>query len=140
VVKHLLACTNASWEGLPGPNTARTLEGVNYLYRVPSDAEFPELDLWLYARFYLTNGIDGVRDFSVEVHWLDAPGEALWVVTRHLGNVRFRAASPVTNVAWSVPNLRFPGRGRFEFRLICEFRTWRGNIDRSVGSETIRIE
>ena len=139
-VKHLIACTSAAWDGMPGAKTARTLEGVNYRYGVSPDAELPELDFWLYARFILTNGIDGIRDFSIGLYWLDAPEGDRWIGTRHLGQVRFRSVLPVANAAWSLPNLKFPGRGRFEFRLTCELQTWRGKFDRDVASETIWIE
>jgi hypothetical protein len=73
VVKHFIACTNASWEGLPGPRTARTLEGVSYAYKVPPDAESPVIEFWLYSRLLLLNRVSGERRFSVDIYWLDAP-------------------------------------------------------------------
>jgi hypothetical protein len=61
VVQHFVACQNVSWEGLPGPRTARTLEGVIHCFGVAPTAEpefeFPEV--WLYARLFRTNQVEG---------------------------------------------------------------------------------
>jgi hypothetical protein len=141
-VQHFIACLNAAWEGFPGPGTLCTLEGVGYAYRLPPDAEFPfeELEIWLYARFYRTNGGVGRRQFSVDVYWCDAPGGAVRVGGRRLGSIRFSGQQPVVSAAWPVRPMIFPGTGLYEFRLLTEVRRVWGVEDRPVLSEFIRVE
>jgi hypothetical protein len=100
-VQHFVACLNAAWEGLPGPRTARTLEGVIHRFGVPPSAE-PEFlfdEVWLYARLFRTNQGEGTREFSIRVVWLDAPGGAREVLTQRFTPVRLSNVEPVANVA-----------------------------------------
>ena len=118
-VQHFLVCRRIEWEGLPGPNTARTLEGVIHHYEVAPDAEpwFEFDELWLYARLFRTNVIEGMRSFSVELLWLDAPGGELLVRTYASVSVRFTHIRPIVAVAWPLRPIRFPGLGRYKFCL-----------------------
>jgi hypothetical protein len=139
-VQHFVACLKAAWEGQPGPRTARTLEGVIHRFGVPPVAEptFFFDEVWLYARLFRTNQIEGTRAFSVRLLWLDSPGGAIAVWTRRVSNVRFSNAEPVANVAWALRPVEFPGLGLYEFQL----RVRRGaRIRRRViAREYIRIE
>jgi hypothetical protein len=141
-VQHFVACLGVSWEGLPGPNTPRTLEGVCYQYGVPPSTEPPiafEI-LWLFVRLFRTNNAEGSRGFSVNVVWLDHPGGSRLVVRRDLGQLRLSNAHPVADVAWAIRNLRLPGFGRYELQLRCLSRKVTGLKRRIVAREYIRIE
>jgi hypothetical protein len=141
-VQHFMACLNAPWEGLPGPDTPHTLETVAYVYGIPPDAEFPIrfAELWLYARLFLTNGVSGTRDFSVQMVWRDSPSGARLVRTDILTPVTFRPNRPVVNRAWVIRPIDFPGPGGYEFRLLTSIRQWSGSSHRRIASEFIRIE
>jgi hypothetical protein len=141
-VQHFVACLNTAWEGLPGPDTLRTLEGVGYVYRLPPDTEFPfEFDeLWLYTRFFLLNSVAGTRTMWIEAVWLDHPTGAQVIATGPSVQVRFSATRNVQNVAMVLRPLRMPGSGRYEFRLMCQTRSWGGATGRLVSREYIRIE
>jgi hypothetical protein len=141
-VQHFVACLNAPWEGLPGPETPHTLETVAYVYGVPPDAEFPVwfAELWVYARLFSTSAAGGTRDFSVQMIWRDAPGGAWVVRTDILVPVTFRPNRGVVNRAWVIRPVEFPGPGVYEFRLLCHISHWSGSKRRRVASEFIRIE
>ena len=141
-VQHFVACLNAAWEGLPGPRTARTLEGVHHVYAIPSNAEPPFSfdDFWLYARLFRTNLAEGVREFSVRLIWLDAPAGPRHVSTRPLTSVRFSDREPIANAAWSYRPALLPGRGQYEFRLRVRTRKWSRTRHAVVAREFIRIE
>jgi hypothetical protein len=135
-VQHFLACLNTRWEGVPPPLPPITLERVSYIYRVPPGTESPEFEeFWLYARLFLTNGVDGTRKFSIEVV---GPDQRVFY-RKQFGEVRFSAASPVLNVTWALRPIQFVTLGKYEFRLLCEERTWRGATNRLVATEHIRI-
>jgi hypothetical protein len=139
-VKHFIACRNREWDDRPGSDMLETLEGVGYTYRIPADAECPELSFFLYTRFYLLNGVAGDRTFSLEVLWYDAPGGPRLLATYPGGTVRFRADQPVRNVLFAMSDLRIPKRGTFEFRLLCRYNTrLKGEVDRLIANEYIRI-
>lgn len=139
VVKHFIACRNREWDDRPGSDVLETLEGVGYTYTVPPDAEFPELTFYLYTRFYLVNNVSGERTFTIEAHWHDAPGGSRLWTTYPGGTIRFREDLPVRNVVFAMSDLQLPGRGIFEFRLLCRYRTRAGVARRAVASEYIRI-
>jgi hypothetical protein len=135
-VHHFLACLNIRWEGVPPPLPPITLEGVSYIYRVPPGTESPEFEeFWLYARLFLTNGVDGSRKFSIEVV---GPNQRV-VVSQPVGEVRFSIARPVVNVSWPIRPIQFVVQGQYEFRLLCEEQTWRGPRNKLVATEYIRI-
>ena len=75
-VHHFVACRAVPWEGLPGPHTARTLEGVCYRYGVPPGTEFPfEVEeLWFYLRLYPRGHQFGTVPLFVRMIWNDVPG------------------------------------------------------------------
>ena len=147
-VQHFMACRNAPWEGVAGPLTLRTLEGVGYRYTVPPDTEFPTehlADFWLYARLILTNAVEGNRRFSLDVIWRDADGvtdreRSVWTDPKPLGTVRFSAARPVVNIGWKASPLVIPGTGRYTFRLYCRFDGWNGPERRTVAEEYVLVE
>lgn len=141
-VQHFVACLNAAWEGLPGPRTARTLEGVHHAFTVSPSAEPPYSfdEIWLYARLFRTDQTEGRRDFSVRTVWLDAPGGAREVLTQRLTPVRLSNAEPVANAAWSIRPMTFPGLGQYEFRLRTRVRQFAGSRWLVVAREYIRIE
>src|SRR5690242_11163794 len=141
-VQHFIACLNAPWEGIPGPNTPHTLETVSFVYGVPQDTEFPVRfeELWFYCRLFLQNAAGGVREFSIETVWQDAPGGEQVVRTDRLAFVSFRPDRPVVNRAWVMRPIDFPGPGGYEFRLLLHSRDWSGPIVRRVSREFIRIE
>jgi hypothetical protein len=124
-VQHFVACLNVSWEGLPGPNTPKTLEGVCHQYGVPTSTEPPLVFevLWLFVRLFRMNDVEGYRDFSVNVVWLDHP-DGRWLVSRRfLGQIRLSNAHPIADAAWAIRKLKFPGFGRYELQLRCLTRT-----------------
>lgn len=136
-VQHFLACLNVHWEGQPPPLPPMTLEGVSYTYRIPPGTESPEFEeLWLYCRLFLANGVDGTRKFSIEV----AGADQTVFYRKRVGEVRFSAARPVSNVAWPLRPIQFVTLGQYELRLLCEERTWRGARNKLVATEHIRIE
>lgn len=137
-VHHFIACRRASWAGPASPLTPRNLEGVSYEYVVPASAALP---LLLYARFYLTNACSGTRKFEADLYWIDAPpGQKQWVDVLKLSKIIFEPGVPVVSAAWEVPDLRFPGRGRFELRLTCDFDLHEDGFDAPIAVETILIE
>jgi len=142
-VQHFVACLNAAWEGLPGPLTARTLEGVHHVFAVSPSTEPPFSfdEIWLYARLLRTNQAEGRRRFSVRLIWLDAPGGPRHVFIRPLMPVRFSNQEPVANVAWAIRPTVFPGLGQYEFRLRARTRRrWSGTNHAIVAREFVRIE
>jgi hypothetical protein len=139
-VQHFLVCQDAPWLGVPGPKGLRTLEGVGYYRSVPPNAEMPELDLWVYMRFFLTNNVTGRCRFWIEQVWLDAPNGPRKVRTYPIAHVQFWAQSPTAETAIPLRGLKFPGRGRYEFRLIYKRRTrLYGVKNRVVGRDFIHI-
>lgn len=140
-VKHFIACLNAAWDGPAGPDTSRTLEGVNYLLRVPPDTEFPfeQPELWLYARFIRTNDVAGVCDFSVELWWHDSPNGLELLSTQSVGSVRFPVDRSVVHRAWAFRPLTLPGEGVFEFRLIRPSRRSWDPRPRRLANEFLRV-
>jgi hypothetical protein len=141
-VQHFVACLSVSWEGFPGSKTARTLEGVIHRFSVATGAEpgFEFDEVWLYARLFRSNQVEGTRQFSVKLVWLDAPGGARDVLSRPLSIVRFTNAEPIVNMAWALRPIEFPGLGQYEFRLRTNVRRRVGTAQRIVAREFIQIE
>jgi hypothetical protein len=109
------------------PQRQSTLNGVDFVYEVPPNAELPVApdEFWLYARFYSTSDLTGAtRPLTITCLWLDSPtGKPVRVWSRDLGRVVFRRPRAVFDRAWAFRNTegeetyRFPGFGRYEFRL-----------------------
>jgi hypothetical protein len=140
-VQHFVACLNAAWDGVAGPQTSRTLERVGYWYTVPPDTEFPfeGLEFWVYAPLYRVGAVNGSRTFSLQVYWHDAPGGVARIGDRSLGAVRFSDRYPVVSAAWRVHPVVYPGAGLYEFQLLIELnRVW-GQESRALRSEFVRI-
>lgn len=140
-VHHFIGCLNAPWDGVPGPNTPRTLEGVALQYGVPPDAEpwfeFPEF--WFYARIFRTSPVKGYRKFAIIVHRQHTDGRTTRIHQQKLGRVRFSRQHPNANVAWPIRMLRFPGLGYYEFRLAADVDTYLGTRYRVVAREYVEI-
>lgn len=125
-----------------------TLNGVDYVFGVPPGTEFPfEPDeFWLYARFYSQSDVTGdSRPLSVTCAWLDDPnGQQVDVWTHQIGRVAFRRPRTVFDRAWAFRNtegsrkFRFPGLGRYEFRLWHPSRKW--PHERVKAHEYIKLE
>jgi hypothetical protein len=140
-VKHFIACQNAAWDGVAGPDTSRTLEGVNYQYRVPPDTEFPfEMpELWLYARFLRTNQAAGEREVTAELWWHDSPTGVVLLTAQPPVAIRFSTARSAVHQTWAFRPLALPGEGLYEFRLMCPSRRPWEPQPRRLASEYIRI-
>lgn len=140
-VKHFIACLSAAWDGPAGPDTSRTLEGVNYLLRVPPHTEFPyeQPELWLYARFIRTNDVVGDRELNLELWWHDAPGGETRLSVDTVGPVRFAQDRPVVARAWVIRPLLFPGEGLYEFRLLDKRRRAGVKSRRLIANEYLRV-
>lgn len=114
-VQHFVACPGVEVQSVAIENP-HTLRDVNYTFEVPAEREWPVRldDFWVYARFF--NGI-GRREFSVQVHWLDARLKPV-EVCEFLGiNVVFPVGYSVISRAWRFDSIRFPGPGRYLLRL-----------------------
>jgi hypothetical protein len=124
-VKHFVVCRAASWDGLPGPRTPRTLEGVCYRYGVPPGTEFPfEVDeLWTYLRAFNMNAGASTVPFFLGFIWTDAPGGPQRVWTRRYAQITFRSTHGVVEAAFSIRPVAFPGLGWYEFLLSREVRS-----------------
>jgi hypothetical protein len=114
-VQHFLACPSVTVARAAAGNPY-TLRDVGYHFDVPAGREWPVRldDLWLYVRFFDGRG---TRDFAVGVWWLDAPGRPLLVCEFDPLVVRFPPGDSVHSRVWRVAAVRYPGPGRYEFRL-----------------------
>jgi hypothetical protein len=114
-VQHFIACPTVLVVRA-APDNPYTLRDVSYYFDVPADQEWPVLldDLWLYVRFF--NG-SGVRDFAVDVSWLDGLTGPVEICTFDPIIVRFPPADHVHSRAWRVAAVRYPGPGRYRFGL-----------------------
>ncbi len=142
-VQHFVACLGCPWDGPPGPDTLRTLEGVGYRHGINADTELPAEwpELWLYARLVKTGGGDGeTRPFTLRVVWVDGPGGAVRVSDKRVGAVRLTARQPVASVGWVLRPVFLPGLGRYVIRLLHPVRTWQGRTVRVAGREYFELE
>jgi hypothetical protein len=136
VVQHLIFCTGVSYPDVRRPQRNSTLDGVDFVYEVPPNSEFPiePAEFWLYARLYSTS--DDVGDtppLSVACVWLDAPDlQEVEVWTHALAPVTFHRPRAVIDRAWVFrnyeggPSYRFPFAGRYVFRLKHPIRKYPG--------------
>ena len=111
-VQHFLACPTVEIDRAELGNPY-TLREVRYNFAVPAEQEWPVRlpDLWLYARFF--NG-QGTREFTIQVDWFDRKEE----VCEYLGiRVVFPPQLSVHSRVWRLVNVRYPGPGRYRFRL-----------------------
>lgn len=113
-VQHFIACPDIVVVRA-APDNPYTLRDVNYNLDVPADREWPIRfdEFWLYVRFY--NG-RGTRYFAVDVAWLDSPSGLQEVCSFDPMTVPF-PADPVHSRALRVSAVRYPGPGRYRFRL-----------------------
>jgi hypothetical protein len=94
-----MACLSATWDGPAGPETHRLLEGVSFIYTVPSNAEAPYeiLEMWLYARLDTAEKTEDSHPFRVRLVWHDSPNGRREVWTRVVTPPRL--ANLVVNVS-----------------------------------------
>lgn len=133
-VQHLIFCTSVGYADVRRPHRNSTLDGVDFVFAHPPNAELPiEPDeFWLYARLYSRSDQPGVTPpLSVTCLWLDAPdGAEVEVWTHALGAVPLRKPRGVIDRGWAFRNtedakpFRFPRLGRYVFRLWHPARTW----------------
>ena len=97
------------------PDNPYTLRDVSYNFDVPPEQEWPIRlrELWLYVRFL--NG-RGTWCFAVDVAWLDSPSGRQEICSFDPLAVPF-PADPVHSRALPVSAVRYPGPGRYRFRL-----------------------
>lgn len=113
-VQHFVACP-AAVVVQAAPDNPYTLEDVRYHFDVPNDQEWPVRldDLWLYVRFF--NG-RGTKFFAIDVTWLDPPVGEVDVCTFDPVAIAF-PAEPVHSRVVRVGAVRYPGPGRYRFRI-----------------------
>src|SRR5262245_32635752 len=115
-VQHFIACPRVTVSRAEHGNPY-TLHDVRYTVDVPAEREFPvvEPELWLFVRFFFTGS--GRQDFVIRLFWLDAPDRAEETGFYTLPAVPFGGADLVVSRAWKLGFVRFPGLGRYVFRL-----------------------
>lgn len=113
-VQHFLACSDVVVVRV-APDNPYTLRDVSYNIDVPPEQEWPIRlnELWLYVRFF--NG-RGTRYFAVDVAWLDSPSGVQEICSFDPMTVPF-PSDPVHSRALRVSSVRYPGPGRYRFRL-----------------------
>lgn len=130
-----------------------TLSGVCYTFRVDDPAAEPPYlfpVVWLYARFHGKSGDDRTHELGLKVFSLDDTGRKKRVEYPmgfgsaepwDLGTLRFPAHSPAGSVAFRLPEVVLPRRGRVEFRVLRRGAVnWKGSSWRSLGSHYITVE
>jgi hypothetical protein len=133
-VQHLIFCTGVSYPDVRRPLRNNTLDGVDYVFEVPPDTEFPfePAEFWLYARIYSTSDdIGDTPPLFVTCVWRDAPGgQETEAWTYSLGRIALRRPRVVLERGWPFRNyeggmlIRFPGAGRYSFQLWHPTRRW----------------
>jgi hypothetical protein len=113
-VQHFIACPDIVVVQA-APDNPYTLRDVSYHFDVPAEQEWPIRfeEFWLYVRFF--NG-RGTRYFAVDVAWLDSPSGRQEICSFDPLTVLF-PADPVHSRALRVDAVRYPGPGRYRFRL-----------------------
>ena len=113
-VRHFVACPDVVVIRA-APDNPYTLRDVSFNFDIPSEQEWPiRLDeLWLYVRF--SNG-RGTRYFAFDVTWLDSLAGRQEICSFDPLTVPF-PAEPVHSRALRVSAVRYPGSGRYRFRL-----------------------
>ncbi|MBY0458434.1 MAG: hypothetical protein K2V38_13930 [Gemmataceae bacterium] len=103
-----------------GPHPTSDLLGVDYVYEVPPDTEFPRFvpRIDLFTRFYLRNAPP--CEFFVRVWWLDAPRRRRGQMTGEHGpfTVPFPVNALVYDHVFRIANLRLSGLGVYALRLV----------------------
>lgn len=114
-VQHFIACPDIKVVRA-APDNPYTLGDVNYHFDIPGDQEWPIRfdDMWLYVRFF---GGKGKQAFGVDVFWLDAPNRPVLICEFDPLVVAFRPGEPVHSRVWRIATVRYPGAGRYQFRL-----------------------
>jgi hypothetical protein len=148
VVHYLIFCDTVEYLDPNRPHRDSTLNRVDYVLPAPPNTEFPfePPEFWLFARFYwLRNRPGSTAPLTVSCVWHDSPtGDEVEAWQRHIGRVRFLRPNDVIDRAWAFRNhpdaapYRFPGIGRYEFRLWYPHQQGLGR--RVVSSEHIRVE
>lgn len=113
-IQHFVACPDIVVVRV-APDNPYTLRDVSYNFDVSGEQEWPIRfdELWLYVRFF--NG-RGTRYFAVDVAWLDSPSGERELCSFDPLTVPF-PADPVHSRALRVSAVRYPGPGRYRFRL-----------------------
>lgn len=148
VVQYLIFCESVEYLDPLRPHRDSVLNRVDYVLGAPPGTEFPfePPEFWLFARFYWMRDRPGsTPPLTVSCVWLDRPrGGEVEVWRRSLGRVIFHHPHQVADRAWPFRNFldhpvyRFPGVGRYEFRLWSrERRLGRRRVQRR---EYIRVE
>src|SRR5438045_8034905 len=115
-VQHWVACLDARVIPPVGVNNFYELIGVGHVHMFAADVEFPATIsvLATFARFM--NGT-GVKQFEVEVIWLDAP-EGNRLTERYPPfQVTFRPNEPLRDAVFRFWNVPIHGTGRYVVRL-----------------------
>lgn len=147
-VQYLIFCTSVEYPDARRPFRDSTLNGVDFVFGVPPNTEFPvePEEFWLFARLYSTSDQTGdTRQLSIRCLWLDdLSGQGVEVWRRKLPAVTFRQPRAILDRAWAFRNVeggipfRFPGPGRYLFQLRYRIREW--PRFRVVAQEYISIE
>jgi hypothetical protein len=116
VVKYLVACTRAT-KPFDRPDDPYTLHEVRFSFAVPAENEWPVrlTNLWLFVRFYSGSG---TRTFTVAVVWVDPSDGEERELCFYDWTVTFREGDLVHERISNVSAVRFPGPGRYAFRMI----------------------
>lgn len=103
-----------------GSHPTSDLLGVDYVHELPADTEFPR---WLprvdlFTRFYLDDAEP--CEFFVRAWWMDHPRRRKGQLTGEHGpfTVPFRPGVAVYDHVFRVLNIRLPGEGRYELKLV----------------------
>jgi hypothetical protein len=109
-----------------GPHPTSDLLGVDYVYEVPPDTEFPRAlaRVDLFTRFYLWSAQP--CEFFVRVWWLDAPRKRSGRLAGEYGPffVNFDPSAGVLDHVFRLVNVRLPGTGRYAVRLVRYRGKW----------------
>jgi hypothetical protein len=100
------------------------LLGVGHVHTFAADVEFPAVipELNMFARF--VNGA-GVKQFEVEVLWLDAPEGERLVNYYPPYQVTFRPNEPLRDYVFRLANIPVGGTGHHAIRLFWSRRRGR---------------
>ena len=115
-VQHWIACLDSQAVPPVGVNNFYNLLGVGHVHTFAGDVEFPAVipELDMFARF--VNGT-GVRQFEVEVFWLDAPEGERLVNYYPPYQITFRSNEPLRDYAFRLANIPVGGAGLHSIRL-----------------------
>jgi hypothetical protein len=148
VVRYLIFCESVEYPDALRPVRRSTLNGVDYVFEVPPGTEPPiePTEFWLYARLYSTSDLAGAtRPLTLTCLWLDGPTDKpVRVWSWKAGPITFRRPRGVVQRAWAFRNtgteatFRFPGFGRYEFRLW--YRDPRTRARRVKAQEFVTVE